>query len=70
MQLDGHDPRPGVNQVPGDGAPPGTDVEHQLAGPNSRAPHNAGSPGISERMPPPGAPRLPGLGHDAPSRST
>ena len=47
----------------------GPDVEDKLTGFNPGRVHNPLGPTTIERMPSPGTPRLPGAGHEGPSRS-
>jgi hypothetical protein len=48
----------------------GSDVEDELTGFDPGIVHDPLGPTTIERMPSPGAPRLPGGGHDGPSQST
>jgi hypothetical protein len=69
MQLDGYDLRAAGQQMRGDRAGSGADVEDKVARLDARRCDQPGRPLVSEPMPSPVAARLPArAGHDA-SRS-
>lgn len=70
MEFDGDHPGTGPNQRRGQRTESGPDVEDELARFDAGFVHDPLSPTTIERMPSPGTPRLPGAGHDGPSRST
>jgi len=60
----------GPNQWRGQRTQSGPDVEDEFTGSDPGRVHDLLGPTTIERMPSPGTPRLPGGGHDGPSRST
>nr|WP_208115620.1 hypothetical protein [Labedaea rhizosphaerae] len=67
MQLHREHAGARLDQVPGQRAVTGADVQHELARSHAGLGDDPAGPVVNERVPAPRAPRPPGRGHDAPS---
>ncbi|GAB2599223.1 hypothetical protein GCM10027269_63600 [Kribbella endophytica] len=70
MEFHGNDLGACSDQWSGQRTESGPYVEDEVTGTNPGSVDDALGPTTIERMPSPGTPRLPGGGHDGPSRST